>query len=214
MKPKTAFFSFLFFLFLFLLIGSWLLVKNFSSPLMLYSVILLSFFAPCTLILHVVVDCFGGDTFCVMTVWFYMWLLTISGVTHSAYQFDFTWGCWLFQGLHILHDISLILHVVVDYFRGHTFCMISVWFYMWLLTLSRATYSAWRQFDFTCGCWLFQGRHILREDSLILQVVVDCFRGDIFCVMTLLHAQAVTFQPFSPSLSGLFLCLVHPLAVT
>ena len=158
--------SCLFFLFFFqfLLIGSWLLVNNFSSPLMLYSVILLSFFAPCTLILHVVVDCFGGDTFCVMTVWFYMWLLTISWATHSAYQFDFTWGCWLFQGLHILHDISLILPVVVDYFRGHTFCMISVWFYVWLLTFSRATDSAWWQFDFTGGCWLFQGRHILRDD--------------------------------------------------
>lgn len=151
---------------------------------MLYSVILLSFFAPCTLILHVVVDCFGCDTFCVMTVWFCMWLL--------------------FQEPHIL-NISLILHGVVDYFRSYTFCTISVWLCMWLLTISGATHSAWYQFDFTCGCWLFQGQHILHEDSLILQVVVDCFRGDIFCVMTLLHAQAVTFQPFSPSLSGLFL---------
>ena len=116
----------------------------FSSPLMLCSVILLSFFTPCSLILQVVVDCFGGDTFCVMTVWFYMWLL--------------------FQGQHILHATSLILQVVVDCFNGDTFCMKTVWFHMWLLTVSRATHSAWRQFDFTCGCWLFQGRHILRDD--------------------------------------------------
>ena len=104
-------------------------------------------------------------------------------VLFRTMYFDFTCGCWLFWGWHILRDDSLILHVVVDYFMGHTFC-ISVWFYMGLLTVSGATHSARYQFDFACGCWLFQGPHILHDISLILHVVFDSFKGNIFCMKT------------------------------